>query len=122
MHLDEEKSRSESPRNEESDPEEEIDNSKTEDTRLLIIDAYKMQLTRFTVRNTGYFNQQTEDEAMETLRADERKRAEEASKANEISTRREPINRLGTLQSQNQSVPNRRVEKGTISQSLYHSE
>ena len=122
MHLDEEKSRSESPRNEEFDPDEEIDNSKFEDTRLLIIDAYKMQLTRFTVRNTGYFNQQTEEEAMEKLREDERKRAEEASKANEISTKREPINRLGTLQSQNQSVPNRRVEKGTISQSLYHSE
>ena len=55
---------------------------------------------------------------METIMVDERKRAEEALKANEITTKREPINRLGTLQSQNQSVPNRRVEKGKISQSL----
>ena len=65
---------------------------------------------------------ETEEETLEKLRADEIKRAEEASKAKEISTTREPINRLGTLQSQNQSVPNRRVEKGTISLSLYQSE
>ena len=82
----------------------------------------KFNLTRFIVRNTEFFNRPTDDEAMETLREDERNRAEEAVKANEISTKREPINRLGTLQSQNQSVPNRRVEKGKISQSLYHSE
>ena len=49
------------------------------------------------------------------LWADERKRAEDAKKANAISTTREPTNRIGTLQSQNQSAPNRRVEKGTIS-------
>ena len=59
---------------------------------------------------------------MQKLRADERKRAEEAEKAKAISTTREPINRLGTLQSQNQSAPNRRCEKGTISLSLYLSE
>ena len=72
--------------------------------------------------NTGFFNQQTEAEVLENLRAVERKRAEQALKANEISTKREPINRLGTLQSQNQSVPKRRVEKGTISLSSYQSE
>ena len=86
----------------------------------------KFNLTRYIVRNTDFFNQPTDEEAMETLQAEERKRAEEALKANQISTTREqtrkPKNRLGTLQSQNQSVPNRRVEKGTNSQSLYHSE
>ena len=74
------------------------------------------------MRNTAFFTNETEAETLEKLRADERKRVEEASKANSISTTREPINRLGTLQSQNQYVPKRRVEKGTISLRLYSSE
>ena len=88
----------------------------------MIVDAYKLQLTQFTVYNTGFFDKPTEAEAMEKLRAVERQRAEEALKANAISTTREPKKRLGTLQSQNQSVPKRRVEKGTISQSSYQAE
>ena len=59
---------------------------------------------------------------MEKLRADERKRAEEAEKTKAMSTTRVPVNRIGTMQSQNQSAPNRRCEKGTISISFYISE
>ena len=86
------------------------------DTRLLIIDDYKSLLTTVLFCVTqAFFLQETEEEIMRKLRADERKRAEDAEKANAISTTREPTNRIGTLQSQNQSAPNRRVEKGTIS-------
>ena len=93
-----------------------------EDTRLLIIDAYKSQLTPIYCAYTEFFKQGTEEENLENLRADERKRAEEAEKTKAISTTRVPVNRIGTMQSQNQSAPNRRCEKGTISLSFYISE
>ena len=120
MYLDEEKRRSESPRNGETVPDQEMDDDrKFGDTRLLKIDeSFFLHLhsyTRIIVCNTGFFHQETEEEAMRKLRADERKRAQDAEKAKAISTTREPANRVGTLQSQNQSAPNRRVEKGTIS-------
>ena len=88
-----------------------------EDTRLLIIDAYKWQLTPIYCAYTEFLKQGTEEENLENLRADERKRAEEAEKTKAIST-----TRVGTMQSQNQSAPNRRCEKGTISLSFYISE
>ena len=93
-----------------------------EDNRLLIIDAYKWQLTPIYCAYTDFFKQGTEDDILEKLRADERKRAEEAEKAKAISTTKKPVNRIGTMQSQNQSAPSRRCEKGTISISFYISE
>ena len=90
---------------------ETIDFLKIDESIFLHLNSY----TRIIMRNTGFFHQESEEEAARKLRADERKRAHDAEKAKAISTTREPANRVGTLQSQNQSAPNRRVEKGTIS-------
>ena len=54
---------------------------------------------------TDFFTKETDEETLQKLRADEIKRAEEAAKALELSKTREPTNRIGTLPSQNQSVP-----------------